>query len=64
MSTVAALTAPLNATPFEFATVTVPMSVPIAPVNVAPPVLFTVRSEDAPPAVPVTVCAEMEPEPP
>ena len=61
MSTVAALTDPLNVTPFEFATVTVPMSVPIAPVNDAPPVLLTVRPEAAPPAVPDTLDTKIAP---
>ena len=51
---VAALTVPENVVPPDRVTVTVPMSVPTAPLTVTAPVVFIVRLDAPLRAVPVT----------
>ena len=62
IATLAAVTA-WKLAPAEFDTVTVPMSVPTAPVTVMAPPLLKVILEDAPPSTPVIVEAPTVPAP-
>jgi hypothetical protein len=57
-------TAPENVVPPEFVTVSVPMSVPIAPLTVTAPVTLNVRFDAVPEAVPVMLERLTAPEPP